>query len=71
MADAAISAGTEKSGGRLAFLTGGDTTSLFVGIAVVLAVMMFIIPMPTVLLDTFMALNLVLSLLVLLTALYI
>jgi flagellar biosynthesis protein FlhA len=42
-----------------------------VGIAVVLAVMMFIIPMPTVLLDTFMALNLVLSLLVLLTALYI
>jgi flagellar biosynthesis protein FlhA len=43
----------------------------FTAIGVVTVVMMIIIPVPTVLLDTFMALNLVLSLLILLQVLYI
>jgi flagellar biosynthesis protein FlhA len=45
-------------------------TDFFVAIGVVAVVLMLIIPLPTVLLDTLMALNLVLSLLILLIVLY-
>ncbi|MBN2735431.1 MAG: flagellar biosynthesis protein FlhA [Spirochaetales bacterium] len=45
-------------------------TELFVAIGVVLFVMMIIIPLPTFILDTLMTINLVLSLLVILTVLY-
>ncbi|TVQ39956.1 MAG: flagellar biosynthesis protein FlhA [Spirochaetaceae bacterium] len=45
-------------------------TDVLVAVGVVAVVMMLIIPLPTVLLDTFMALNLVLSLLVILIVLY-
>ncbi len=45
-------------------------SDLFVGVGVVAVVMMMIIPIPTVLLDTLMALNLILALLVILIVLY-
>jgi flagellar biosynthesis protein FlhA len=45
-------------------------TDFFVALGVVAVVLMLIIPLPTVLLDTLMALNLVLSLLILLIVLY-
>ncbi|MDR2363678.1 MAG: flagellar biosynthesis protein FlhA [Spirochaetaceae bacterium] len=47
-----------------------DRTELFIAVGVVAAVMMLIIPLPTVLLDALMAMNLVLSLLILLIVLY-
>ncbi|QQO08243.1 flagellar biosynthesis protein FlhA [Breznakiella homolactica] len=47
-----------------------DRTDLFIALGVVAVVMMLIIPIPTVLLDALMALNLVLSLLILLIVLY-
>ncbi|MFP3088725.1 flagellar biosynthesis protein FlhA [Treponema sp. TIM-1] len=47
-----------------------DRTDLFIAIGVVAVVMMLIIPLPTVLLDALMAMNLVLSLLILLIVLY-
>ncbi|MDR0378129.1 MAG: flagellar biosynthesis protein FlhA [Spirochaetaceae bacterium] len=43
---------------------------IFIAVAVIAVVMMIIVPLPTVLLDTFMALNLVLSLFFLLIVLY-
>ncbi|MDR3275980.1 MAG: flagellar biosynthesis protein FlhA [Treponema sp.] len=48
----------------------GSQADLFVGIGVVAVVVMLIIPLPAVLLDALMAMNLVLSLLVLLIVLY-
>lgn len=48
----------------------GDQRDLFIAIGVVAVVIMIVIPLPTVLLDAFMALNLVLSLLILLIVLY-
>ncbi|MDR2482132.1 MAG: flagellar biosynthesis protein FlhA [Treponema sp.] len=48
----------------------GDQRDLFIAVGVVAVVIMIVIPLPTVLLDTFMALNLVLSLLILLIVLY-
>jgi flagellar biosynthesis protein FlhA len=47
-----------------------DKTDLFIAIGVVAVVMMLVIPLPTVLLDTLMAMNLVLSLLIILIVLY-
>ena len=47
-----------------------DRSDLFVAVGVVAVVMMLIIPLPTVLLDALMALNLVLALLILLIVLY-
>ncbi|MDR2069194.1 MAG: flagellar biosynthesis protein FlhA [Spirochaetaceae bacterium] len=47
-----------------------DRTDLFIAIGVVAVVIMLIIPLPTVLLDALMAMNLVLSLLILLIVLY-
>ncbi|MDR0689741.1 MAG: flagellar biosynthesis protein FlhA [Spirochaetaceae bacterium] len=47
-----------------------DRTELFIAVGVVAAVMMLIIPLPTALLDALMAMNLVLSLLILLIVLY-
>lgn len=46
------------------------SNDVFIALAVVLVVIMIVIPLPTVLLDTFMALNLMFSLLILLTVLY-
>ncbi|GMO61941.1 MAG: flagellar biosynthesis protein FlhA [Treponemataceae bacterium] len=48
----------------------GAISSNFVAVAVIVIVMMLIIPLPTVLLDVFMTMNLVLAVLVLLTAIY-
>jgi flagellar biosynthesis protein FlhA len=48
----------------------GRPNDLLIALAVVVVVIMLVIPLPTVLLDTLMALNLVLSLLVLLIVLY-
>jgi flagellar biosynthesis protein FlhA len=48
----------------------GNTTELAMAAAVVAVVMMLIIPLPTVLLDALMAMNLVLALLILLIVLY-
>jgi flagellar biosynthesis protein FlhA len=48
----------------------GDSRDIFIAIGVVLVVIMIIVPLPTVLLDTLMAMNLVLSLLILLIVLY-
>ncbi|MDR1302021.1 MAG: flagellar biosynthesis protein FlhA [Treponema sp.] len=48
----------------------GDSRDFFIAVGAVMVVIMIIIPLPTVLLDTFMALNLVLSLLILLIVLY-
>ncbi len=47
-----------------------QSSDLFVGVGVVAVVMMMIIPIPTILLDTLMALNLILALLVILIVLY-
>lgn len=47
-----------------------DRTDVFIAVGVVSVVMMLIIPLPTVLLDALMAINLVLALLILLTVLY-
>ncbi len=47
-----------------------DRTDVFIALGVIAVVMMLIIPLPTVLLDTLMAINLVLSLLILLIVLY-
>jgi flagellar biosynthesis protein FlhA len=47
-----------------------NRTELVMAVAVVAVVMMLIIPLPTVLLDTLMAMNLVLALLILLIVLY-
>ncbi|MDR0539179.1 MAG: flagellar biosynthesis protein FlhA [Spirochaetaceae bacterium] len=54
---------------RIAGLFGGGR-DVTVAAGVIIVVMMFIIPMPTPLLDAFMALNLILSLLILLIVLY-
>jgi len=48
----------------------GNAKDLFIAIGVILVVMMIIIPLPTWLLDTLMALNVIFSLLVLLIVLY-
>jgi flagellar biosynthesis protein FlhA len=48
----------------------GDPRDIFIALAVVMVVVLIIIPLPTVILDTFMALNLVFSLLILLIVLY-
>ncbi|AEF85823.1 flagellar biosynthesis protein FlhA [Treponema primitia ZAS-2] len=48
----------------------GNRTELFMAVAVVAVVMMLIIPLPTILLDALMAMNLVLALLILLIVLY-
>jgi len=48
----------------------GNTKDLFIAIGVIAVVMMIIIPLPYVLLDTLMALNVIFSLLVLLIVLY-
>ncbi|MDR0386783.1 MAG: flagellar biosynthesis protein FlhA, partial [Treponema sp.] len=48
----------------------GNQTDLFIAVGVVAVVMMIIVPLPTVLLDTLMAMNLVLSLFILLIVLY-
>jgi flagellar biosynthesis protein FlhA len=47
-----------------------NRTDMFVAVGVIAVVMMMIIPLPTVLLDVLMTLNLVLSLLIILTVLY-
>ncbi|MDR2901415.1 MAG: flagellar biosynthesis protein FlhA [Treponema sp.] len=47
-----------------------ERTDVFIAVGVVSVVMMLIIPLPTVLLDALMAINLVLALLILLTVLY-
>jgi flagellar biosynthesis protein FlhA len=47
-----------------------NKSDLFIAVGVILIIMMLIIPLPTVMLDTLMAFNLVLSLLVLLIVLY-
>ena len=60
MADAAYGART----GMAAAL--GDRGDIFIAAGVVAAVMMMIIPMPTFLLDSLMAMNLIMGLLVLL-----
>ncbi len=49
---------------------GRGRSDIFVAVGVVLVVMMLIIPLPTVLLDTFMAINSVLPLLIILIVLY-
>ncbi|MDR3333796.1 MAG: flagellar biosynthesis protein FlhA [Treponema sp.] len=48
----------------------GNSRDLFIALAVVVVVIMLIVPLPTVLLDTFMAMNMVLGLLILLIVLY-
>ncbi|WP_010260069.1 flagellar biosynthesis protein FlhA [Treponema primitia] len=48
----------------------GNSTELVMAVAVVAVVMMLIIPLPTILLDALMAMNLVLALLILLIVLY-
>ncbi|MBP7480726.1 MAG: FHIPEP family type III secretion protein, partial [Spirochaetaceae bacterium] len=47
-----------------------NTVDLFVAVGVIVVVMMLIIPLPTVLLDLLMAVNLLLSFLILLIVLY-
>ncbi|MDR0552339.1 MAG: flagellar biosynthesis protein FlhA [Spirochaetaceae bacterium] len=81
MAAAAAAAGTpgafsgintttlQGGAARIAGLFGGGR-DITVAAGVIVVVMMFIIPMPTPLLDAFMALNLILSLLILLIVLY-
>jgi flagellar biosynthesis protein FlhA len=56
--------------GRIVNRTFGEGSDLFVAIGVVAVVLMLIVPLPTILLDTLMAMNLVLSLLILLIVLY-
>ena len=66
MADAAKVGGE----GALSKSPLGNAKDLFIAIGVILVVMMIIIPLPTWLLDTLMALNVIFSLLVLLIVLY-
>jgi flagellar biosynthesis protein FlhA len=47
-----------------------NTKDLFIPLGVIMVIIMFIIPLPTVILDSLMAMNLVLSLLILLKVLY-
>jgi flagellar biosynthesis protein FlhA len=65
VADAAIKNTMETQSG-----TFGKLSDVVLALGVVLVVIMLIIPLPTFLLDAFMALNLVLSLLVIFTVLY-
>lgn len=67
MADTQQTAGTQRVFGGL--LAGGGSDAL-VAIGVIVVVMMLIIPLPTVLLDTLMTINLLLSLLTILIVLY-
>ena len=48
----------------------GDPRDVLIALGVILVMMLIVVPLPTVLLDAFTALNLVLSLLILLTVLY-
>ncbi|MDR0525585.1 MAG: flagellar biosynthesis protein FlhA [Spirochaetaceae bacterium] len=48
----------------------GDPRDVFIALGVILTVVLIVVPLPTILLDTFMALNLVFSLLILLIVLY-
>jgi flagellar biosynthesis protein FlhA len=48
----------------------GNQTDLFIAVGVIAVVMMIIVPLPAILLDTLMAMNLVLSLFILLIVLY-
>ena len=66
MADVAKANNTGKTGSFM----GGDPRDIFIAIGVILVVLMIVIPLPTVLLDALSALNLVLSLLILLIVLY-
>ncbi|MDR2101709.1 MAG: flagellar biosynthesis protein FlhA [Treponema sp.] len=66
MADAAGAKGVNKISNSVL----GRPNDLFIALGVVVVVIMLVIPLPTVLLDTLMALNLVLSLLILLIVLY-
>jgi flagellar biosynthesis protein FlhA len=70
MADARADAARANISGARGARAFGDPRDLFIAIGVVLVVIMLIIPLPTVLLDTLMALNLVLALLILLIVLY-
>src|SRR6056297_1618480 len=67
MADTQQTAGSPRLFGGL--LAGGGSDAL-VAIGVIVVVMMLIIPLPTVLLDTLMTINLLLSLLTILIVLY-
>ena len=74
MADAAranigAEGGAAKEGGLNRFLL-PDSRGVLIALAVVVVLMMLIIPLPTVILDAFLALHLAISLLVLLTVLY-
>ena len=64
-----------NSGGRNPALSAlsllGGSRDIAVAVGVIVVVMMIIIPMPTLMLDAFMALNLIISLLILLIVLYI
>ena len=62
--------GTSSSGTGLRDLLPINPKGNFLAVAVVAVIGMLIVPLPTVFLDTFMALNLVISLLVLLVVLY-
>ncbi|MDR0719804.1 MAG: flagellar biosynthesis protein FlhA [Treponema sp.] len=64
MADIARPAGPQVQAGMI------NTKNLFIPFGVILVVVMFIVPLPTVILDALMSMNLVLSLLVLLIVLY-
>jgi len=77
MADAAranLSAGgTQRAWGLNNLLrldTGGGISGSLIALVVIVVLAMFIVPLPTVILDAFMAINLVISLLVLLIVLY-
>jgi flagellar biosynthesis protein FlhA len=66
MADARLAGGGGKPSGTIF----GSINDLFIGIGVIVVVVMMIIPLPTWMLDTLIALNVILSLLVLLIVLY-
>ncbi|MDR2922398.1 MAG: flagellar biosynthesis protein FlhA, partial [Treponema sp.] len=66
MADARLAGG----GGKPAGVLFGSINDLFIGIGVIVVVVMMVIPLPTFLLDSLIALNVILSLLVLLIVLY-
>ena len=70
MADAAKPGNTGEKKGFGAILLMQDSKSLLIAIGVIVVIGMLIIPLPTPVLDAFMAFNLVLSLLVLLIVLY-
>lgn len=66
-------ADTQQSAGSSRFLGGifaGGSNDVLVAVGVIVVVMMLIIPLPTVLLDTLMTINLLLSLLTILIVLY-